>query len=316
MKHVSLAVVALAGCFALATGFTTSVAPLLRTSPPPAISRASRAAAPCRTSGSPLVLSMSSTKEGKGAEAKEKADKLNKEHDAKRLAHLEELLIEDLQTAVKEYENPVFTTALIAGDDVILHAIHKAGLIDKIKVIFIDTYHLFPETLDFLAAVEKHYNFKAVMYKPKDCETYDEFVNKYSDDLFVDNVEEYDRVAKVEPLLRALKESNTKLWVNGRRRDQGFERASLQVWEGDKMNPITYWTFEDCWKYIRAHNVPYHPLHDDGYPSLGDMHSTLRVDKDKWFQYGMERAGRFQNMQNSDGSAKTECGIHTVKEED
>ena len=50
------------------------------------------------------------------------------------------------------------------------------------------------------------------------------------------------------------------------------------------MNPIAHWSFEDCWKYIKANDVPYHPLHDDGYPSLGDMHSTLRVDRDKWFQ--------------------------------
>jgi phosphoadenosine phosphosulfate reductase len=175
-----------------------------------------------------------------------------------------------------------------------------------------------------------------------------------SDDLFVEDVEEYDRVAKVEPLLRALKESNTRLWINGRRRDQGFERAGLEVWEADKMNPLAHWSFQDCWDYIRARGVPYHPLHDEGYPSLGDMHSTLRVDREKWFQYGgtrrprerpegplqerapprvrrgvratargwapvtfpraagMERAGRFQNMKNEDGSDKTECGIHTI----
>eukprot|EP00282_Hemiselmis_andersenii_P003555 CAMPEP_0114133380 /NCGR_PEP_ID=MMETSP0043_2-20121206/13597_1 /TAXON_ID=464988 /ORGANISM="Hemiselmis andersenii, Strain CCMP644" /LENGTH=258 /DNA_ID=CAMNT_0001226957 /DNA_START=188 /DNA_END=964 /DNA_ORIENTATION=+ len=248
--------------------------------------------------------------------AKEATKELNKENEKSRLAYLEEQLLSDLKNAAERFENPVFTTALIAGDDVILHGINKAGLFDKIKVVFIDTYHLFPETLEFLETVEKHYGFKALRYAPKDCASPEEFEEKYGDDLFLEDVEEYDRLAKVEPLLRGLKENKTKLWVNGRRRDHGFERAALEVWEDEKMNPLAYWTFEDCWKYIRAEGVPYHPLHDDGYPSLGDMHSTLRVDKDKWFQYGMERAGRFQNMQNADGSPKTECGIHTVPKTD
>lgn len=142
--------------------------------------------------------------------------------------------------------------------------------------------------------------------------TEDDIVVEGRDDLFVEDVEEYDRIAKVEPLLRALKESHTRLWINGRRRDHGFERAAIRIWEGDKMNPLAFWSFEDCWQYIRTNDVPYHPLHDEGYPSLGDMHSTLRVDREKWYHYGMERAGRFQNMQNADGSDKTECGIHTI----
>jgi len=236
----------------------------------------------------------------------------NKLHLESRLKYLEQQAIDDLILAVAKYENPVFTTALIAGDDVILHILHKSGLLPKVKIVFIDTLHLFPETLEFLEKVEKFYGFKAVIYKAEGCETREEFDEKYGDDIFIEDIETYDKVAKVEPLLRALRESKTKLWINGRRRDQGFERAALEVWEKEKMNPIAFWTFEDCWKYIEQHKVPYHPLHDDGYPSLGDMHSTLRVEKEKWFLYGMERAGRFQNMQNPDGSDKTECGIHTV----
>jgi len=240
------------------------------------------------------------------------AQEFNQEHKIARLKYLEEQAIADLKHAVDNYENPVFTTALIAGDDVILHLIHKAGLLGKIKIIFVDTFHLFPETHEFLEQVEKHYDFKAEMFKAEGCETTEDFHEKYGDDLFLEDVEEYDRVAKVEPLLRSLKALKTKLWINGRRRDQGFERAAMPVWEKDKMQPLCYWTFEDCWDYINEYAVPYHPLHDDGYPSLGDLHSTLRVDREKWFQYGMERAGRFQNMQNADGSAKTECGIHTT----
>ena len=114
---------------------------------------------------------------------------------------------------------------------------------------------------------------------------------------------------------------DTKSWIFteidlGRRialRDHGAERATLAVWEGSKLNPLAFWSFEDCWDYLRANNVPYHPLHDDGYSSLGDAHSTLRVDAEKWFTYGGERSGRFVGLQNKDGSAKTECGIHSKK---
>ena len=91
----------------------------------------------------------------------------------------------------------------------------------------------------------------------------------------------------------------------------GAERAALPVWEGKKLNPLAFWSFEDCFSYLRAHNVPYHPLHDVGFSSLGDMHSTKKVEDKIWFTYGGERSGRFQNLINKDGSAKTECGIHT-----
>lgn len=118
-------------------------------------------------------------------------------------------------------------------------------------------------------------------------------------------------LCKVEPMNRALKEQNSDCWINGRRRDHGAERAALPVWEGKKLNPLAFWSFEDCWSYLRKNNVPYHPLHDVGFSSLGDMHSTKKVDHKIWFTYGGERSGRFQNLVNKDGTAKTECGIHT-----
>jgi thiol-disulfide isomerase/thioredoxin len=120
-------------------------------------------------------------------------------------------------------------------------------------------------------------------------------------------------LCKVEPMNRALKEKDSDCWINGRRRDHGAERASLPVWEDKKLNPISFWSFEDCWLYLRRNNVLYHPLHDIGYSSLGDSHSTDKVDHKLWFTYGGERSGRFKNLKNKDGSAKTECGIHVDK---
>ncbi len=121
------------------------------------------------------------------------------------------------------------------------------------------------------------------------------------------DINEYDMKCKVEPLQRSLKEAETDAWINGRRRDHGFERAMLPVWEGTKINPLAFWSFEDCWNYLRKGSVPYHPLHDVGFSSVGDMHSTRKVPLEKWFSYGGERSGRFEGLKNKDGSFKTEC---------
>jgi phosphoadenosine phosphosulfate reductase len=125
------------------------------------------------------------------------------------------------------------------------------------------------------------------------------------------------QLAKVEPLERALRELKADAWINGRRRDQGADRASLPVFEAPtaagglvKVNPLAHWTFGDCFASLARHQAPQHPLHADGYPSIGDVHSTLPVPREKWFVYGGERSGRFQGLENKDGSAKTECGIH------
>ena len=77
-----------------------------------------------------------------------------------------------------------------------------------------------------------------------------------------------------------------------------------------KVNPLAHWTFGDCFASLARHGAPQHPLHAEGYPSIGDVHSTLPVPREKWFIYGGERSGRFQGLENKDGSAKTECGIH------
>eukprot|EP00968_Pinguiococcus_pyrenoidosus_P000760 scaffold47_cov258-Pinguiococcus_pyrenoidosus.AAC.87 len=174
-----------------------------------------------------------------------------------------------LDTLVANKKKPVFTTALIAGDCVILDAIAKAGYLDKIEVtafcnhqacreaeggatvivalmlvIFIDTFHLFPETLDFLKEVEAHYGFKASVYHCADCNTPEEYWEKYGEDSWMTDIDEYDRLCKVEPLQRALKETEADAWINGRRRDHGAERAALPVWEAFKVNPLAFWSFE------------------------------------------------------------------------
>ncbi|CAN0063827.1 unnamed protein product [Heterosigma akashiwo] len=236
---------------------------------------------------------------------------LNKEIENTKLDFLTAQLTETLKKAVEMKKRPIFTTAEIAGDCVLLDAIHKAGLIDKVEIIFIDTYHLFPESIAFLKEIEEHYGFKAKVYHAEDCETQEIYYEKYGEDYWMEDIDAYDMKCKVEPLQRALREHDSDCWINGRRRDHGAERAALPVWEGTKLNPLAFWTFEDCWSYLRKYDVPYHPLHDVGFSSMGDVQSTRKVDHKVWFTYGGERSGRFEGLKNKDGSAKTECGLHT-----
>lgn len=242
---------------------------------------------------------------------------LNEEVESRRLTYLEEDLFKVLKDAVLTKERPIFTTALIAGDAVILDALAKQNLLSKVPVIFVDTFTLFPESIAHLKEVESHYGFKSEIYHALGCKDQEDYYSQYGRDYWMKDIDKYDMLCKVEPMNRALKEKNSDSWINGRRRDHGAERASLPVWEGKKLNPLAFWSFEDCWSYLRKHNVPYHPLHDVGFSSLGDMHSTKKVDHKIWFTYGGERSGRFQNLVNKDGSVKTECGIHTeIKADD
>jgi 3'-phosphoadenosine 5'-phosphosulfate sulfotransferase (PAPS reductase)/FAD synthetase len=86
---------------------------------------------------------------------------VHQEDEANRIAYLENALQATVKKVIETKKRPIFTTALIAGDSVILDAIAKAGLLDKIDVIFIDTFFLFPESVAFIKELEDHYGFKA-----------------------------------------------------------------------------------------------------------------------------------------------------------
>jgi len=253
-----------------------------------------------------------------------------------RLKHLEEQAMFALKIAVENYGNAVFPNAMIAGDVVITDLLARMGYLSsgKAKVMVVDTFHLFPETMEFLKKLEDHYNFKAEIFCAEGVPVGDKaaFDKKYGKDLWKEDIDEYDRVCKVEPFQRGLKTLKTDCMINGRTRWQGFERAWINLFENApigggmaKCNPIAYWTLEDTFDYMAKYKIPYHPLHEKGYPSIGDAKDTIPVpedgsvrfvnyefvgDKTIWLDYAKERVGRFVGLQNKDGSTKTECGIH------
>jgi phosphoadenosine phosphosulfate reductase len=160
----------------------------------------------------------------------------------------------------------------------------------KARVFALDTHYLFPETYELWREVEQRYGTKVEVFEGA----------PVADELWETNPDLYLAIAKLEPLNRALLDLDA--WITGIRRDQSPTRAdaSKLSWDAQhelwKANPIADWSEDDCWAYIRERGLPYNALHDRGYASIGDTHSTLP---------GSGREGRWA------GNERTECGIHT-----
>jgi phosphoadenosine phosphosulfate reductase len=176
------------------------------------------------------------------------------------------------------------------------------GLEPKARVFAIDTHYLFPETYAYWREVEQRYGASIEVFEGPSQE---QLEAAHGERIWERKPDLYLAVAKVAPLVTAL--GGLDAWITGIRRDQSPTRADAPKISWDdrhelwKANPLADWTDEMCWAYIRDRRLPYNPLHDRGYASIGDTHST---------QPGEGRAGRWA------GTGKTECGIHTVAIED
>ncbi len=170
------------------------------------------------------------------------------------------------------------------------------------RVFGIDTHYLFPETYAHWREVEQRYGTTIEVFEGPSPE---ELAAAHGENVWETNPDLYLAVAKIGPLVRALGDLDA--WITGVRRDQSPTRANAaklgwdeqhELW---KANPLADWSDDDCWAYIRERGLPYNALHDQGYASIGDTHST---------QPGEGREGRWA------GTDKVECGIHTVASED
>lgn len=170
----------------------------------------------------------------------------------------------------------------------------------RLPVIFIDTLHHFPETLALVQAVRFRYGIDLRVYRPAANRA--AFEARYGPRLWERDLELYQQVSKVEPFRRATADLHA--WITGRRREQADTRAHLPVVEfGEKIkiNVLADWTRTQVWRYILEHGIPYNPLHDQGYASIGDEPLTTPVLPGEH-----ERAGRWR------GTGKLECGIHLM----
>ena len=192
------------------------------------------------------------------------------------------------------------------ADDIVITDILYRDLkpATPVPVIFLDTLHHFPQTLELVAKAKELYNLNLQTYKILEVDTREAFAAQYGEALWDKDIAQFHHLTKIEPLQRGLAELNTVAWITGRRRDQATTRTVLPVFEIDtqkllKVNPIASWTRKETWAYVFKHGVIYNPLHDQGYPSIGDEPITTPVAEGE-----DERAGRWR------GTGKTECGIH------
>jgi phosphoadenosine phosphosulfate reductase len=176
-----------------------------------------------------------------------------------------------------------------------------------VKVFTIDTDFLFPESIELRARFEQKYGITVEVLRG--AVSIEEQNRRHGLRLFEVNTDLCCALRKVEPTGRALQGLDA--WIAGLRRDQSATRAGIDILEsydrpGEpplvKVNPLANWTRKDTWKYLLDHEVPYNPLLDRGYTSIGCWPCTQAVGDG-----ADERAGRW-------GGQKTECGIHTFME--
>ena len=170
-----------------------------------------------------------------------------------------------------------------------------------LHVFTIDTDFLFPETYELIARVEQRYRIQVERVRPR--LTPQDQEESYGPALWSTNPDQCCALRKVEPLKEKL--ASLRAWITAIRRDQTAFRASAKKVEWDrkfrliKINPIADWTTKDIWNYVHTHNVPYNPLHNFNYPSIGCTHCTRAV-----------RAGEDPRSGRWAGTQKTECGLH------
>jgi phosphoadenosine phosphosulfate reductase len=183
-------------------------------------------------------------------------------------------------------------------ESVLLDMLHRIE--PNARIFYLDTDVLFPETYATRDRLVERYGFDFERYHNL---TLEEQAQLHGDELWKSAPDQCCSIRKVEPLKRAL--GSVDAWVTGIRRDQAPTRANSKKVEWDdkfnlvKANPLADWTLNDVWAYIRANDVPYNPLHEQNYPSIGCTHCTRQVMPGE-----DPRAGRWA------GQDKTECGLH------
>lgn len=184
------------------------------------------------------------------------------------------------------------------GSLVLIHMLSELRV--RLAVIFLDTLHHFPETLEHVERVRERYDLSLRVYRAAESRT--AFEARHGASLWERDLEAFQKLTKVEPFRRAV--AGLDAYITGRRRDQAPTRAGLETVEGTApvvINPLVSWTHDEVWRFIRENDVPYNPLHDDGYASIGDAPLTTPVGDDE-----PERAGRWR------GLGRLECGIHLL----
>jgi phosphoadenosine phosphosulfate reductase len=181
-----------------------------------------------------------------------------------------------------------------------LHLVTRAA--PEIPVVLVDTGHLFPETYRFIDELVERLRLNLHVYRAAASPAWQEARHGRLWEQGLEGLALYNRINKVEPMQRALKELEAGTWFAGLRRQQSDTRVALpvlRVQDGRyKVHPVIDWSNRDVHRYLQRHQLPYHPLWERGYVSVGDTHSTRPLDR------GMrEQDTRYFGL-------KRECGLH------
>ncbi|MEM1229618.1 MAG: phosphoadenylyl-sulfate reductase [Pseudomonadota bacterium] len=194
----------------------------------------------------------------------------------------------------------VLSSSFGAQAAVSLHMLTRAE--PDLPVVLIDTGYLFPETYQFVETLTEQLDLNLKVYRAAMSPARQEalFGERWNQGL--EGLEAYNRQNKVEPMRRALEALDTGTWFTGLRRDQASTRSSTpfvaQSGGRFKVAPIADWNDRDVYRYLTEHKLPYHPLWEQGYVSIGDTHSTIPLH-----QADSLEATRFDGL-------KRECGLH------
>ncbi len=227
-----------------------------------------------------------------------------------RLGLLEQQLIERLTEIGNRFSDVRFASSLAAEDMVVTDAIVKSS--QPIRIFTLATGRLHPATIAMTATVEQHYGIGIERVEPN-AAAVEALVAKYGLNGFYESEEAKKSccgVRKVIPL--KLANDGAQAWLTGQRREQAVTRTDLPFEERDesrqlaKFNPLFDWSDDDVWSYLQTRAVPIHPLHRQGYPSIGCEPCTRPI------RAGEEiRAGRWWGL---NGESK-ECGLHVKDSE-
>lgn len=208
---------------------------------------------------------------------------------------------ERVQWAVDQFgDGLVLTTSFGIQAAVMLHLVTRVA--SKIPVIFIDTGYLFPETYRFARDLTQKLGLNIKKYVPASTAAEQEALYGKEWEQGVDGLKRYNFINKVEPMDRAIRELGATAWLAGLRRSQSSTREMVKMVQQQnkitKIHPIADWDNKRVHQYLTKYELPYHPLWDEGYVSVGDWHSTTKLLD------GMkEEDTRF-------GGQKRECGLH------
>jgi phosphoadenosine phosphosulfate reductase len=197
-------------------------------------------------------------------------------------------------------DNHALSSSFGAQSAVMLHLVAQQR--PQMPVILVDTGYLFPETYQFIDRLVERLRINLKVYRPTLSRAWMEARHGRLWEQGAGGIERYNRLRKVEPMQRALDELQVRTWFSGLRRSQSESRAATPIAELKhgrwKVHPIADWRDRDVHEYLKRHDLPYHPLWEQGYVSIGDVHTTRR-----WEAGMREEDTRFFGL-------ARECGIH------